>query len=414
MTVRAWFKSVTTWIAILSIVPLLSGCWDRLEIEDRAVVLGISVDTVSPEEAEQEKEDEITHLRGSYLPPGGSKIRVGVQLAVPGRIPLGPGGGMGSGTGSSSRTVWVLDVIGNTIDDALMNLQQQVSGQLFFGHLRVIVVSEDLARKGLQNLNDYFRRNSQLRRMAWMMVSRGKALDLMQTTPELQRVPTFYLLSTMDSAVRMGKLPVNYVGMYWSRTSKLGQEGFLPYVEMKKNQNIEIEGLAYFRKDRMVGSTNPFQIASYMSVMGMNPAGYRGMIQVGSPERTVMVYATYRKATRKVDIRNGVPHFTLNLFFELNLEEKVSHALTIDRSSLLKQINRLDEEGIAKSVTKLIEETKQAHSDIFGFGEYVRALKPGFWRKHVKNSEAWEEMYGRIQIDIKVHSNLRRIGMKAR
>ncbi|WP_238357462.1 Ger(x)C family spore germination protein [Cohnella zeiphila] len=399
-------------IALLSSVPLLTGCWDRLEIEDRAVVLGISVDAIDPSEAE--KEDEITHLRGSYLEPGGSMIRLGVQIAVPGRIPLGPGEGGGSGQGSSKRTVWVMDVPGYTIDDALMNLQQQLSGQLFFGHLRVIVVSESLARKGIQNLNDYLRRNSQLRRMAWMMVTKGKALDLMKSAPELERVPTLYLMSTMDSAVRMGKFPTNYVGMYWSRASKKGQEGFLPYVEMKKEQNIELKGMAYFKKDRMVGVTKPFEIATYMVIKGLNPAGYRAFVRLGNPERTVMVYATSRKSKINVDIRNGLPHFDVNIFTELNLEEKVSNELTVNRSSLLREVGKQNEKALLSSVESLIEQTKQAHSDIFGFGEYVRAMKPGYWRTHVKSKEAWQEMYPRITVDFHIHSRIRRIGMKAR
>jgi spore germination protein KC len=53
-------------------------------------------------------------------------------------------------------------------------------------------------------------------------------------------------------------------------------------------------------------------------------------------------------------------------------------------------------------------------SDIFGFGEQVRAKKPGFWRKHVKNKEGWEAMYADIKVDVNVECRIRRIGMKAK
>ncbi|MEW9668532.1 hypothetical protein [Ammoniphilus sp. 3BR4] len=71
-------------------------------------------------------------------------IRLTVQIAIPGRIPLGPGEGGGGG----EKPVWVLDVVGHTIGDALSNLQQQVADRLFFGHLRVIAVSEAVAILG--------------------------------------------------------------------------------------------------------------------------------------------------------------------------------------------------------------------------------------------------------------------------
>lgn len=75
-------------------------------------------------------------------------IRVAAQIGLPGRIPLGPGEGGGQTDGGGQNTVWVIEVVGHSIDDALMNLQQQISGRLFFGHLRVIVVSEAVAKKG--------------------------------------------------------------------------------------------------------------------------------------------------------------------------------------------------------------------------------------------------------------------------
>ncbi|SEM53349.1 germination protein, Ger(x)C family [Paenibacillus sp. cl141a] len=162
---------------LLLLCSLLTGCWDRMEIEERAVVLGISIDTAGKNV--EIREDEISHLRGKYPAPKQEMIQLSVQIALPGRIPLGPGEGGASGEGAQ-ETVWVLDVVGHTVDDAMMNLQQQISGKLFFGHLRVIVVSEEFARKGMENLNDYLHRNAEVRRMAWLMVSKGKARELME------------------------------------------------------------------------------------------------------------------------------------------------------------------------------------------------------------------------------------------
>ncbi|MFC4768971.1 CLC_0170 family protein [Effusibacillus consociatus] len=39
-----WVKQVKLLCVLLITFPLLTGCWDRLEIEDRAVVLGLEVD----------------------------------------------------------------------------------------------------------------------------------------------------------------------------------------------------------------------------------------------------------------------------------------------------------------------------------------------------------------------------------
>jgi spore germination protein KC len=407
-----WTKPVKLLLFILLALPFLTGCWDRLEIEERSVVLGISVDVAEPE-AEQD-EDEISHLQGKFPAPEKDMIRVAVQIALPGRIPLGPGES-GGGSQGSGQTVWVINVVGHTIDDALMNLQQQISGRLFFGHLRVIVVSEAVAKKGLENLNDYFRRNSEVRRMAWMMIAKGDAEQLMSAAPKLERVPTLYLLSTMDSAVRLGKFPRDYVGIYWSNSTKKGQEAYLPYVEIMKEQNIQISGLAYFRNDKLVGVTKPFEIAGYMGIKGLNPAGYRGFVTLEqSTQNNVTIYATNRQSKIEVEIRGGLPHFHVSVFTEINLEEKINENFSVDHSDILKEIEQKNRESLVKTYEDLIKKTQEKGSDIFGFGEYVRAKEPKYWNTHIKTKDKWQSMYKDVTVDVKVTTRIRRIGMKAR
>jgi len=77
------------WCFVLCLTSfLLSGCWDRLELEDRALVLALSIDEA--EEQADEEESNISHKRESFVAPKKEMIRITAQIAVPGRIPLGP------------------------------------------------------------------------------------------------------------------------------------------------------------------------------------------------------------------------------------------------------------------------------------------------------------------------------------
>lgn len=404
-----WTKSVKLSCILLLTVPFLTGCWDRLEIEERAVVLGISIDLA--ESGAEQEEEEVSHLRGSFPTPEEAMIRVAAQIALPGRIPLGPGEG-GGGNEGSGQTVWVIDVVGHSIDDALMNLQQQISGKLFFGHLRVIVVSEAMAKSGLQNLNDYLRRNSEVRRMVWMMIAKGNAKKFMTASPKLERVPSLYLLSTLDYAVKLGKFPNDYVGLYWSNSSKKGQEGFLPYVAMMKAQNINLLGMAYFKGDKMAGVTKPFEIAGYMGIKGLNPAGYRGVI--GLKGGSVMIVATHRESKFDVRIENGRPYFKVYVQTEINLEEKINEQILLENEDVLKSIEEQNKKALKKTYEKLIKQTQGKGSDIFGFGEYLRAKKPRYWDQKIRSKERWQEAYKDVEIEVSVNTRVRRVGMKAK
>ncbi|MDQ0111878.1 Ger(x)C family spore germination protein [Paenibacillus harenae] len=391
---------------------LLTGCWDRVEIDERAVVLGVSIDKAAKDE--EEHESEVTHVEGSLPAPVKDMVHVAVQIALPGRIPLGPGES-GGASGNPGQTLWVVDVFGHSIDDAFMNLQQQISSKLFFGHLRVIVISEEVARRGLANINDFFRRNSEVRRMAWLMVSKGKALDLMKAAPKLERIPTLYLMSTLDEGIKMGKFPKDYIGIFWSNMSKKGQEGFLPYIELKKSDNVEIKGLAYFRGEKMVGATKPLEIAGYLGLKGINPAGYRAVITIDNPPGTVITNVAHRSSKIEVRIKKGNPHFTIDVMLEVNVEEVIGgESLTIDNPSVLTEIEKKQDEASVKFYEDIIKKTQQKKSDIFGFGEYVRAKEPGYWKRHIGTKEQWEKQYPDATFDVHVVTKIRRIGMKAK
>jgi spore germination protein KC len=402
-----WIGTVKILVVLALIVPMLTGCWDRLEIEERAVVLGVGIDEAPPESAMEEAQ--VSHLKGFAPVPGKRMVRISVQLAVPGRIPLGPG--EGGGGGNSAKSVWVIEVVGHTIDDAMSNLQQQLSAPLFFGHLRIIVISESFAKKGLQNVNDYFHRNPEIRRTTWMVISEGKASAFMRATPELERVPSLYLQATMDQAVRMGKLPNVFIGIFWSAISKKGQDAYVPYVQLKKKKNVEIAGLAYFKGDKMVGTTKPLQIAMLMEIKNMNPAGYQTFAEVEGKGLAVYT-ATHRKSKINVYIDNGKPHFTVKIAIEGNIREKTDDGFRIDPDTI-RRIERQTAEFAVKGNRQLIRETQEKGADIFGFGEIVRAFKPFYWNKHIRTKSKWEEMYKDIAVEVTVEVHTRRIGMKA-
>lgn len=396
-------------ISLLTIAILLSGCWDRLELEDRAVILGVAIDKLAP--GMSGDENDVTHLNESNPAKNQDEIRVTVQIALPGRIPLGPGEG-GGGKSGSTNPLWIIGVSGHTIDDALMNLQQQVSSRLFFGHLRVIVISEELARDGIANINDYFRRNPEVRRMAWMMVSNGKAEKIIRAQPPLERVPTVYLISMLDNAVKMGKYPQEFVGRFWSNVSKIGEEGVLPYVKIKKEEVVELAGIAMFNGDRMVGSTKPLEIAAYMGIKGLNPGGYRGVIPFKGT--AITIYVTHRTSKVRFRIRDGQPEFDIRIRHEANIEEKTNENIDLNNERVLHEIEQADSEWSKRLHESLIAKTQQLGADIFGFGELVRAKQPAYWDQNIRTAERWQIMYKQIPIHVDVKIMIRRVGMKAR
>ncbi|MBQ4899494.1 Ger(x)C family spore germination protein [Paenibacillus sp. Marseille-P2973] len=383
---------------------LLTGCWDSLEIEDRALVLGLAIDEAPPEI--MEKETNVTHEKGE-LP--NKMIRITAQIAVPGRVPLGPSSAT-SGEGTQN-SVWVVQVVGHSLDDALNNLQQQIADPRYLIHLRVIVISEAIAKQGLDDLNDYLRRNPEVRRRTWLLVSDVEASKIMDVAPPLERVPTLYLLSMVEKSVKTGKFPLDYLGVFWTAESKWGQDGYLPYISIRGKENILIKGMAYFSEGRLVGTTSPIEIGGFMAAKGMDPGGYSVLVKV--PEMGfVMVKTQERHTNMKVEIQNGIPKAYLNIKLEGMISEHFGSASEIDSPDKLDLVEKIFAEDGIKIVNKLIRDTQTKHSDILGIGEIVRARQSAYWNQHVHEKRDWEKIYSDIPVEVRLHMKIRRVGLK--
>ncbi|WP_410769922.1 Ger(x)C family spore germination protein [Fontibacillus sp. BL9] len=384
---------------------LLTGCWDSLEIEDRALLLALAIDEAPP--GSEAKEDSVTHENNGKLPD--KMIRITAQIAVPGRVPLGPSSAT-SGE-ETQNSVWVVQVFGHSLDDALNNLQQQIADPKYLIHLRVIVVSEAIAKQGLEDLSDYLRRNPEVRRRTWLLVSDMEAAKIMNAAPPLERVPTLYLLSMVEKAVQTGKFPLDYLGIFWTAESRWGQDGYLPYISIRGKENILIKGMAYFSGGKLVGTTTPIEIGAFMAAKGIDPGGYSTLLDVPGIG-FVMVQTQERHTNMKVDIQDGVPKVTLNIKLEGTITEHSEGDTDIGSMQNLALIEKTFVSNASEIVEDFLKATQSKRSDVLGVGELVRAHRPAYWNKHVLSKRDWEDIYAKVPMDIKLHMTIRRVGLK--
>lgn len=404
-------------IIIVFCIPTLSGCWDSLDIEKRATVLAIAIDKAKMDHGTEhgsEEEKQITNIKGHTADEDQDLIRLTAQIAVPGRIPLGPQTG-GTG-GEDQKPVWVLSVVGSTIDAAMTNLQQELSDKLFLGHLRVIILSEEIAKKGVNRINDYLRRQSEVRRTAWIAISRERASKYMEMAPELERVPALYLNAMIENSVKLGKFPNTPIGVFWRIHASKGQDAYLPYLEIKHGGNINLEGLAYFKGDKMKGYIPPIQIGLQMAILQQkSEGGYAAFYTIPSTDEQVLVRAMKRRAKFKTAIHNGKPEIWIRIRYENEITEKERGKIPLDNQKIIKEIEKTFNKECTKAIGKLIKKMQKKKSDIFGFGEHIRAKHPSYWDKNVKTLEDWQRIYKNdLKVHVKVESQIERTGMRAK
>ncbi|TCP53404.1 Ger(x)C family germination protein [Tumebacillus sp. BK434] len=134
------------------LVPLLSGCWDRLDPENIAFVMAIGVDP-GP--------------RNDFL--------FTFALAGPKTTNGGIGGRSLNSSSDQNDSISVFTVEGSNIASAMTASQAFVARRLTFIHAKAFILGEDMARKGVIELMSEVVRNRQIRRTLDMITTRGSA-----------------------------------------------------------------------------------------------------------------------------------------------------------------------------------------------------------------------------------------------
>lgn len=404
-----WEKEIKIGCAFLMLLPFLSGCWDSQPIDKRSTILGIAVDKAKPH---AKNKSSITNNNKVFRPPNNKNlIRLTAQIAVPGRLPLGAGKSGGGGQ-QSQKPVWVVSVVGHTMDDAMLHLQQQLAAKIFLGHLRIVVISQDIAKKGLRQINDYLRREPNIRRTVWLVAAKH-ASAIMNVAPPLEKIPTLYMTSIMKQAVEMGKIPPDYLGVFWSVSTSKGANPMIPYIK-KKSNNVKIAGMAMFKEDHMVGMMNPFQVGLYMAIKGVSPGGTEGFVPVKGYDNEVLVHSLNRRSKIFIRIHNGRPQATVKVHLTAEIKETSNSKMSIGSSAKIKKIERINSHQLDQACLKFIKKMQKRGVDIFGFGEYVRAKHPVFWNQHVQTKSNWLKMYKEMPVEIQTKVHIIRAGVQAK
>lgn len=366
---------------VLIFLILLSGCWDMREIEERTSVVAIGVD------------------KGE----GENELRVSVQIPVPINITGGKGGGGGGG-----ESVQVVSANGRTFIDAFRKLQMKVNQELFYGHTRIIVFSEEVARGGIKDIIDGLRREPQVRRLLWPIIIREKdAEDLLNFRPKLEQVPTVFLMSMIKGQSAAERLPGTTLGDVYIDLSNSTKQPRMIAIEMKNKEEVEVSGLAVFRGDRLVGFLDDIETMDWLRLTQKKDGG-KFSIDIDDDS-----YVSMRPEDIITDFNfsyeDGKVIVDILCEFNGSLIE-ATEPVNLDKRENMRKIEQKIEEDLEKRSMKMIHKVqKDFQSDILNLGEKLKAYHYDIWKR-----VNWETEFPNAEINVKYKVDIVRTGMTAK
>ncbi|MGG4470716.1 Ger(x)C family spore germination protein [Paenibacillus alvei] len=387
-----WLK----WFILLSFIPtLLSGCWDRNELSKTSIVTGMAVDkgesfkyklTIETTEAR-----EMTALTASGLAPSSIASLEGNSVA---------------------ELVSKFNIVNATIP--------------IYSHMRVLVISEELAKEGMLDFMDFFDRNRQIRDDFMIVIAReGKADDILKVNNMYKKSASLKLFTQLTTMQKdWGGAPDIKLNDYTRIYNSEGQAPVLPAVQLigdpKKGGNIEnlkseepeaqvkVNSLGAFKSGKLVGYASLAEVRDLLFVQdNIKSTAVTANCEEGEKKFEYRVTHSSTKITAKEV--NDIPHFYIKIKTEGILDgttctNKLGNAGTFEKleASINKEMER--------EITDFIIKTKeQFNADIFGFGDLLREQD---YKNFKKYKDTWDDGYAKAQMHISFNSEIKRSGLR--
>lgn len=389
-------------LVLLACLLLETGCWNRAELNDLRITVAGGIDRA------------------------GDKWEVSYQTIIPSSMASGTGGSAGSG---AQPSIYVFSIVSDTIFGARMKSNLEASRKLYVAHAKVIVVGREAAERGLGELVDLFLRNSEARETVRLLITDGKAKDLLKNMVPPEKLPgesysdimgkaskfisifpsksIFDLALSLHSDAKSIGIPVaSFVGEDTEENKKK-----LHSLDVLKDTSpplsLRLTRLGVFSGDRLVGYLSGRES---MGVSWLTDQVKGTELSFPCPEaknkHNSIVITSSKTKLRPV---HAGTHYTMLVSVKLNgnLMESTCNK-DLSKPEVIREMEKRVEEEVRDQMFTGWNTVQQMGVDVTGYADIIHRSFPKEWKKM---QATWPEEFKRMDIQVKVKATMRRPGL---
>lgn len=360
-------------VALLNIVSD-TGCWNYREINDIAIVSGVSVD-------KNEETDEYV-LTFEVVNTKGVK--------------------------EAKNVPDIVTMQGKTIFDAVRNAIEKLGRRLYWSHAKVFIISQSIAKNGVAPVLDFIYRDAEVRSDIWLLISEDEtAADILRGNDKYHDTLSYHI----DEEFRNEKNTSKYVATeLWKFVNDLSDEGISPTISAAKiatkgDEKVPmIVGTAVFKKDKMVGTLDLNDTKYFLLAADEYKKGVIAIPDVTENVREVTLEVLNSNTKSKPVLKSGVLGIKVDIDMDVDIAEIMGGENLVNEKGREK-VKKKAQEEIKKKVEGVIKKAQTEYkSDIFGFGSIVKREMPDFWKK---TEHDWDDIFCKMSIDVNVEVNIK-------
>jgi germination protein, Ger(x)C family len=364
-------------VLILILSLLQTGCWNAREIDELAFVLSIGLD----------KDD--------------YGFKITAQIASPETY-----SNVSSG---SAKPFWLISSTGKTIFEAIRNMASISSRRIFWSHIKVILISEDLARSNSLQIFDFFSRNPELRLRTLIAITPGEAGKLLEVMPAMEKDPAIYLEKIIQNK--------NLTGKSYSIMLKDFLEDYLnPNISPVTSRII----LDKSKSQPILKTSGAYVFDMYKQPVSLSEKDTRGFLWIKSKmnDSVMVVNCPYDNMPATLEIKkakssfksyldNEIPHFIININVTAILTEQ-SCLTDFNNMNKLNDLETELEEAIRKDIESTITTAKDLQVDFLNLNSILHRQHKKEWHQI---SSKWNTLFKNSVVTIVVKVNIPHISL---
>lgn len=383
-------------LPLFLICVLLTGCWDKTEIERKQLVSTIGID--AGEDIDKQKylknikpQDPLTDI---------DLKKIHVTFSIPDLSKLGPE------KGSAAEDKYI-DVDSYSMQDAVSKARRRSSRTIKFSHTQLLVFNQNIMEHPdtLKEIIDYLQREPSLNRNMYVVLSKGSSGQYMKLKTNMEKNMESYILGLIENGSENSEIIPVTLNDFLVQMSENGNS-LLPIISMdKNNKDIKVDGSEAIKNFKAKGNLSSVQTANIELLSGKLKGSNKMILLDNHP-----IDIDINNANRKISVSevNGKLCFNVNLNIECQIKNYYSDkkVFSLDKLEYIQNNFNKSIKNECEQAVKLVQQKMEV--DPIGFREYVQKYHPIIWSK-VKND--WAKQYKSSIINVTVDTQIRRIGV---
>lgn len=375
-------------ILLITFILCCSGCYNYNELNTLAIIAGMSIDY---------KDDE-------YV--------VNVLIANSKQAQVS------SKEGESQSIVY--EGKGKTLSTALKEIEVISPKSLYIGHLSFIVVSEDLAKEGLQDTMDFLiREPASTKRFYLILAKNVEAKNVLQIVSPLESFPSqsisIAISFSKESQAVTSDIPYS---SFVEKLLETGAEPILPSIEIEgsieegKSEEslkettpksyLKLSTLALFKGDRFVHFTDEEESDGINIINGDSK---EMLIECNCSGGKASIELRNIDTNYKIKLENNQPVVTIKVDAAGAIQESTC-LLNLESTQIISDLEKKANEEVQRLMDKAINVSQKFETDIFGFGNLLYKYHPSYFKsiKKTWNEEGFKNLKIKKEVSISLET----------